>query len=212
MECVLPTVYTNVYTKKNFNVFNEDVLQLKHKNVLSILNVVVGDLFLEISMPLCKYTLEQAIKCNFIVFDDNLCESVLSGLKFIHKSGFVHRNLKLSNLMVDFDGTVKLADGKGSRWISKRQMYGTTNFNSPEALHFFYETDDSDWDEKFEWTPQSDLFCIACIFHIFYYDFIHPFGDDALEIECNIIKYRPINLDKDFKYIKFLNKDANLRN
>ncbi len=64
--------------------------------------------------------------------------SVLKGLAYLHARNIMHRDLKSKNILIDTDGSVKLADFGVSRELNQsgmaRSMVGTPLFMAPEVL------------------------------------------------------------------------------
>ena len=91
--------------------------RMKHENIVSVLDVVVGndlgDIFMVMEYcehdmaylmdnVICKgpgYTLPQ-VKC--------LLSQLLTGLSFLHRKFIIHRDLKLSNLLLTSKGVLKI--------------------------------------------------------------------------------------------------------
>ncbi|XP_077117058.1 protein kinase C delta type-like [Ranitomeya variabilis] len=68
-----------------------------------------------------------------------LAAEILSGIEFLHSRGIIHRDLKLSNILLDSDGHAKIADFGlaamnvfGSQKIS--EFYGTPGYMAPEMI------------------------------------------------------------------------------
>ncbi|KAH7356306.1 hypothetical protein BKA66DRAFT_428302 [Pyrenochaeta sp. MPI-SDFR-AT-0127] len=62
---------------------------------------------------------------------------LLMGLKFIHDSGYIHLDLKPANVLIDFEGGLKIADfGLASSWPAPRHIdgEGDRHYLAPEAL------------------------------------------------------------------------------
>ncbi|KAF1840300.1 kinase-like protein [Cucurbitaria berberidis CBS 394.84] len=62
---------------------------------------------------------------------------LLMGLKFIHDSGYIHLDLKPANILIDFEGGLKIADfGLASAWPAPRHIdgEGDRHYLAPEAL------------------------------------------------------------------------------
>jgi len=82
----------------------------------------------------------------------NLMMQALDGLDHAHSMGIVHRDIKLNNIMVTRDGTVKVMDFGIARALGSRRLtmagniVGTLDYISPEALN------------GFEITPAADIY------------------------------------------------------
>ncbi|XP_022199786.1 cyclin-dependent kinase 10-like [Nilaparvata lugens] len=100
------------------------LLRCNHENIVQLKEVVVGksleSIFL--AMEYCEQDLaslldnmqnpfsESQVKCIML--------QVLKGLKYLHQNFIVHRDLKVSNLLMTDKGCVKIADFGLARWFS----------------------------------------------------------------------------------------------
>ncbi|KAL1204453.1 Mitogen-activated protein kinase kinase kinase 1 [Cardamine amara subsp. amara] len=65
-------------------------------------------------------------------------KQILDGLKYLHDSGFIHRDIKCANILVDGNRTVKLADfglAKVSRLNDIKSCKGTPFWMAPEVIN-----------------------------------------------------------------------------
>ncbi|XP_055319826.1 serine/threonine-protein kinase pakA-like [Sitodiplosis mosellana] len=134
---------------------------------------------------------------------------IISGLKFLHRKGIIYRDLKLDNILLDFDGHVRIADFG----MCKLQIYldrtadsfcGTPDYMAPEIIKGQKYNQHVDW-----WS-----------FGVLLYEMLigqSPFSgcdeDELFWSICNEIPWFPFYLSKEALNIlsKLLEKDANVR-
>ena len=98
----------------------------------------VYDKFIFIQMELCKENLKEYLKNNEISFNNKkqLCAQIVDGLKYIHDNNVIHRDLKLMNIFIDFNNTVKIGDfGLATNiYDMNYEEVGTYGYIAPEIL------------------------------------------------------------------------------
>ena len=119
---------------------------LNHQNIVSILTSFVDNHSVWIVMPLmsegsCKHILEKrpkGIKDEYLLA--TILKDVLSGLVYIHKNQYIHRDIKGCNILVS-DGVSKISDFgiscrlvKDGKRIYKTTFAGTPCWMAPEIL------------------------------------------------------------------------------
>ena len=88
----------------------------------------------------------------------NLFIQILFGLNYLHEQKIVHRDIKASNIFVDSEGRVKLADFGIARVIdhtmrTHTQALGTPRYLSPELC------------ANKPPTTKSDIWALGCVLY-----------------------------------------------
>ncbi|CAF1434122.1 unnamed protein product [Rotaria sp. Silwood1] len=119
--------------------------QVKHRNIVELLNYFDDDKYVYLILELCSHgDLEHYLKEK-----KTLCESetqtivkqVVDGLVYLHNHGIIHRDIKLSNLLLTETFEVKIADFGLAKKIpltreqNNETICGTPNFISPEIAN-----------------------------------------------------------------------------
>ena len=94
--------------------------------------------FICIQMELCKSNLKTYLLENTLTFNDkiNICKQIILGLNYIHSNNLIHRDLKLQNILVGFDNSIKISDfglANNIYDIDYKQV-GTIGYIAPEVL------------------------------------------------------------------------------
>ncbi|KAJ2997891.1 hypothetical protein HDV02_005076 [Globomyces sp. JEL0801] len=127
--------------------------QLRHQNILELYNYFEDSTYVYLIMELCENgTLFQYLKERKCLSEDqsrNILNQLVNGLLYLHSNGIIHRDLKLSNLLLTENYTLKLADfGLAVKLMEpeseQKTMYafsriinhrcGTPNYISPEIV------------------------------------------------------------------------------
>lgn len=85
---------------------------IKHKNVIEVLDSNLDYEFPYFIMPLCKYSLDAIIPNlkDDVKVSLKLLLDVCKGINAIHLSKIIHRDIKPKNILISLDGVIKVSD------------------------------------------------------------------------------------------------------
>ncbi len=119
---------------------------LQHPNVVTVFDVLEEDGRLHLVMELVEgTTLAQHLRANGRLPDDEavrIVSGILDGLAAAHARGFVHRDVKPSNVLISATGVVKLTDFGIAKSLDQPavdltltgQVLGTPRYLAPELV------------------------------------------------------------------------------
>lgn len=140
------------------------LMQLRHNHIVELLDVVVGrdleSMFLV--MAYCEQDLASLIDHMKIPFTESQVKCImlqlLEGVHYMHKHYIIHRDLKVSNLLLTDKGCLKIADfglarlvGEPSKPLTPKIV--TLWYRAPEILF-----------GAVVYTTSLDLWSVGCIF------------------------------------------------
>jgi len=104
--------------------------------------------YIFIQMELCKCNLYEYLLNNDLSYNDKIIiiKQILNGLKYIHENEILHRDLKLENIFVALDNSIKIGDFGLATTIYNINYddVGTDNYIAPEVLNgknYSYKSD-----------------------------------------------------------------------
>lgn len=162
---------------------------LKHPNIVEFIEYfnIRGDLF--IIMSLCENkSLRDYVKVRGHLATDEcryFVRQILMGVCYMHDKGVIHRDLKLSNILLDGNSRVKICDfGLAIRSndlrLDQKHICGTTNYLAPEVFNR----------EGFSFS--SDIWAVGVITYLLLFDtlpFLAEHSTDTIQ-RIRKIKYR----------------------
>lgn len=115
----------------------------KHPNVIEFKNAFFYNMELWVSMEFMNGGNLADLVTNCMLTDLQIsfvCKEVLKGLQFLHYNGIVHRDIKSDNILLNYDGNIKISDFGFCALIkeeeSKRNtMVGTPYWMAPEIVN-----------------------------------------------------------------------------
>ncbi len=134
-------ISTNSDERERFKIEAKAAAALNHPNIATIHSIEESgdDLFLVMEY-IDGIELKDKIKSASLSIDEsvNIAVQIADGLKAAHNKGIIHRDIKSSNIMINYDGKVKIMDFglakiKGEAILTKiGTTLGTTSYMSPE--------------------------------------------------------------------------------
>ncbi len=134
-------ISTNLDERERFKIEAKAAAALNHSNIATIHSIEESgdDLFLVMEY-IEGIELKDKIKSDPLSLDDslNIAVQISEGLKTAHNKGIIHRDIKSSNIMITYDGKVKIMDFglakiKGETLLTRiGTTLGTTSYMSPE--------------------------------------------------------------------------------
>ena len=139
--------------------------QLDHPNIVRIYDFGHREGLYYLVMELVDgVNLRQTIEAGDLLPEEALAvvPKICEALQYAHDQGVVHRDIKPENILVDLDGTIKIADF-GLAKLSKeydrrltgtRQVMGTPHYMAPEQIEKPSEVD-----------HRADIFALGVVFY-----------------------------------------------
>ena len=123
--------------------------------------------------------------------------SVLSAVSFLHTNGIIHQDIKPSNILLNSNGNVYLADfGVGHSFQSAAMVVGTPGYQAPEAIYDF------DIDPDALNPAKEDVYSLGVTLYQVMFNELPFKGDNFYEIVQNIMHTPliiPDGTDKDLE-------------
>ncbi|KAI8890273.1 kinase-like protein [Backusella circina FSU 941] len=114
------------------------IMATGHSNLIRLREVTLwrNDVWMAMDLQRCAVF---AVLCQRGIPEDHTiyiaCEA-LKGLHYLHSKGFIHRDIKCENILLGWNGEVKLADFGLATRISRRnrERLGTSKWMAPEVI------------------------------------------------------------------------------
>lgn len=107
---------------------------LRHPNIVNFIDLylVKGDLW--VIMEYMEGGLLTEIVTHLVMSEGQIgavCRETLKGLSFLHSKGVIHRDIKSDNILLDFDGNIKMTDFGFCAQINEINLKRTTMVGTP---------------------------------------------------------------------------------
>jgi serine/threonine-protein kinase 11 len=109
----------------------------------------------------------------------SIVKQVALGLRYVHRIGYVHQDIKPSNILLDSTGRAIISDfGIGHTFQSAELFIGSPAFQSPEAL-----------DEASEDPRGQDVWALGVTLYVTLFGRVPYFGCNIFEVVSEIMEH-----------------------
>ncbi len=153
--------------------------------------------FVYLIVDLCEQTLDEYVRSenNLQINGRRIIFEVLTGLKFLHDHGILHGDLKPSNVLVDVDGHMRLADFGISRVLNEDKTTLHTDAPETEGWMAAEIIENINKEDKGRYKRKSDIQPAGMIAFFILTKGEHPFGSTFYDRMTNILNGNPVNLN-----------------
>jgi serine/threonine-protein kinase 11 len=137
--------------------------QMIHPNIIKMKEVLFSEETKSIYIIMEFGTLgslDRILKKNKTISEKNaaiIFKQIAKGLNYLHSNGFIHQDIKPSNILLTRDGKAKLSDfGVGRSFGSSNCLFGSPSYQAPEILD--YELSDGVGAKEDIWSLGVSLF------------------------------------------------------
>lgn len=118
--------------------------KLKHNHVVEFIDAFEDTKFIYMVQSLCSNHSLKELQLNRGSVSISECRyfvhQIMLGADYMHEMGFIHRDLKLSNILIDEQMQIKIGDfglaiHEDDPRLNSRSQCGTTNYLAPEVIN-----------------------------------------------------------------------------
>lgn len=181
-----------LYKKNSNNTFKEyNLLKLvtRHNNVVSLIDSFQNKDKFYMIQEFLPFQLEvpvshSALAKKFLV---QLCGAI----DFIHKRGIIHADIKLRNMLLDYNNNLVLIDFGHSFFNNQlpKELFGTGHYMAPETVDCYVRKN-----PFYEVSYEIDIWAIGIVLFLMIFGFT-PFESDTFELLCDSITRKEIDWD-----------------
>ncbi|WUR02237.1 cyclin-dependent kinase [Vairimorpha necatrix] len=131
--------------------------KLNHKNIINLLEINVENSEIFLIFPYVRFDLNKYLKKNIPNKKEiiHIIKQISEGLKYLKSQNILHRDIKTSNILLDFDLNIKIADF-GMSIITNKNMN-----HSPGVVTLWYRPPEILLNLKYNF--QADIWGLGCI-------------------------------------------------
>jgi serine/threonine-protein kinase 11 len=164
----------------------------RHPNILQLIEVLhlPGTdevyLVLEYADNGCLGPITQKLPQHSVM---SIIKQIAQALQYLHEAGYVHQDIKPSNILIDRTGRAVLADfGIGHSFVSASMVVGSPAYQAPEALDDAYGSED-----KVETPEKEDVWALGVTLYQLLFQKLPFVGENLFEI-IRSIQERPLEI------------------